>query len=1031
MGANLRLRSVSLLVLAGWSLGNPALAAVAQTDPVLGVDEIPQSLAPPPDPGDQERVDESDVIIVTGSRIPRPNETSDSPVQTARSQDFVITGVPGVEQTLNQLPQLVPGITNTSNNPGTGAATLDLRGLGSVRTLVLVNGRRWIANDAGGVPEVDVNTIPASLIDRVDVVTGGASAVYGSDAVTGVINFVLKNRLRGLHVDATQNLTQRGDGQVSSVDLSYGASFFNDRATLIVSGGRLTQSPVLQSARTLSRVTLTDACVAPGTRGSTGASTPANVPIEDCATPNVLGFVAGGSSAIPGSHILGVFVPVSGSSNLAFLPRGVRFDAGGQAIRFNADTDLFNFAPANYLQVGFRRWSANAFPSFEVSRALTLYGELSFIRTDSPQQLAPVPAFLSPQINLDTPFLSADAARLLDINFGVDAAGNRGFVGSRATGFTINSAFAGDADGLVEVPDLRSRLEGLGPRQVLNRRTARRGLVGARGEIKGDWHYDMFLSSSHVEHESAYQNSGSLTRLLQSLQARRNGSGQIVCIDPSNGCVPANIFGPGNLSEGAADFIRTNPVDVSIIKEKVAELAVRGEVPLLAAGPAGIAAGTTWRQTSYAFVPDASLFTGDDLGFAGGAPAAGSTKVWELFGEARVPLLADRPFARELSAELGIRYSRYDSVGPVWTWKLLGDWSPITGLYFRGGFQRAVRAPNVRELFEQNFTDFGFLLDPCSAQSGLLGSAAVADACIRNGVPAEFLGFTDFETVAPTLYRGNPDTKAEAADTFTIGVRLTPRHIPGFSATIDFYDIRIANAIGRLNGGGPLMVIGCILGAGGDPLAPVCQGFDRDENGFVSFLDQPTANVPYIRARGIDWQFGYQRDLPWGLLGGRDRAIIHLSGTRYLKNGMKPNESLDEIECTGTFLSLACSNTIGGAVPKWKFLNTLTYDSGPMSLTLRHRWFSSTVDARAALTSRFGFTYYVPPEGRLLESRHYFDLAATARIGDRFALTFGVNNLTDAKPALTGNLQVQANTDPSLYDALGRRFFVTLAARIR
>jgi outer membrane cobalamin receptor len=187
--------------------------------------------APEQEPAEQpaEQSAETTTIVVTGTRIQTPNRKSASPIQTVRSEDFLLTGVPNVEQTLNQLPQLVPSFTNTSNNPGTGAATLDLRGLGSVRTLPLVNGRRWIANDAGEIPEVDVNTIPAALIDRVDIVTGGASAVYGSDAVTGVINFILKKKLDGLHLEARQNLTERGDASVSSADLTFGTGFGGGR----------------------------------------------------------------------------------------------------------------------------------------------------------------------------------------------------------------------------------------------------------------------------------------------------------------------------------------------------------------------------------------------------------------------------------------------------------------------------------------------------------------------------------------------------------------------------------------------------------------------------------------------------------------------------------------------------------------------------------------------------------------------------------------------------------------------------------
>ena len=237
---------------------------------------------------------EQATIVVTGSRIARPDLASASPTQSVDPEAFVLTGVANVEQTLNQFPQLVASFTNTSNNPGTGAATLSLRGLGSVRTLILVNGRRWIASDAGAVPEVDVNTIPAALIERVDIVTGGASAAYGSDAVTGVINFVLKDKLDGLHLDARQSLSERGDARVSSADLSFGTGFAGDRGHLLVSGGWLDQDPVTQADRKFTIRSLSDGCAVPGTRTEFGDSTPVIDPL--CAPPNALALIAGGSS---------------------------------------------------------------------------------------------------------------------------------------------------------------------------------------------------------------------------------------------------------------------------------------------------------------------------------------------------------------------------------------------------------------------------------------------------------------------------------------------------------------------------------------------------------------------------------------------------------------------------------------------------------------------------------------------------------------------------------------------------------------
>lgn len=969
-------------------------------------------------------------IIVTGSRLPRANERSASPVQTVTPQEFVLTGVPNVEQTLNQLPQLVGSFTTTSNNPGTGAATLNLRGLGSVRTLVLVNGRRWIASDAGEVPEVDVNTIPAALIRRVDIVTGGASATYGSDAVTGVINFITDQDFTGIRLDARQALTGRGDGRTSSADLSAGTGFADGRGRIVGAVGWLDQAPVQQGARPLSRVALNDGCVVPGTRQPTGASTPVSGP---CTPPNVFGLIAGGSPIIPGSRIVGrAFLPVPGSDRLTPVTTGLRFDPSGSALPFNPATDAYNFAPDNYLQVPLRRWSGNLFASFEVAPAVEPYLELAYIETRSPQQLAPVAGILGggsgtvpvARVNLANPFLAPGSVRILDLSFGVDAQGRRGFIGSPAPGFRANPAFGGDADGVVAFPAvLQSRLD-LGPRRRANERQAVRALLGLRGSLGGSWDYDLYVSHSRVDHRVAYQNSGSAMRLQQALLAVRDpATGQVVCIDPSNGCAPANIFGAGNLSAAAADFIRTDPVDLTIVEEQVAEALVRGQLAFLPAGPAGVALGATWRRSAYDFRPDPDLFTGDDLGFQPGTPAAGDTRVFEVFAEARVPLLASAAFFEEVNAELGARWSSYDSVGGVFTWKALLNWTPVPGLRLRGGYQRAVRAPNVRELFEAPSTAIAGVADPCQIQAAL---APVRAACIRSGVPADLIG--QFPEVAFPVVRsrGNPALDAETADTFTVGATLAPTMLPDLSLTLDYYDIRIAGAIGTFGGGPQALLFGCIAG-GGDPASPLCRAVQRGPAGEVAAIDTPTANLEEVRARGLDWQLNWRRALGTDAAGAPIRLDLLLAGTHYFENGFRDTSAIAGLDCAGQF-GVPCGNTIGGtATPRWKLYNNVSLGWGGVTASVRHRWFSATRDARTRSAPRFGLP---PPvlaaEGAVLEGRHYVDLATTFRITDRFSLTVGVNNFTDAQPAITGFNQVQANTDPSLYDVLGRRFFAAL-----
>lgn len=979
---------------------------------------IESDAPPPPD----------DVIIVTGSRIVAPNRKSASPVETVRAEDFTMTGVPNVEQTLNLLPQLSPSFTSTSNNPGTGAATLDLRGLGSVRTLILVNGRRWIANDAGQIPEVDVNTIPAALIDRVDIVTGGASAVYGSDAVTGVINFVLKNKIEGLHLEMRNNLTELGDARSSSADLSFGTGFAAGRGNLLASVGYLNQAPVFQGDRDFSRFTLSDNCTIAATRDGLGVSQPSlnfacNAPGEE------MGLIRSGSATIPQSRLrTTLFLPTGVGTALQPL-NATRFAPGGLIVPFVFALDSFNFAPENYLQVPLERWSGNLIGSFEVSDRFKPYVELSYIRTLSPQQLASAPAFIGTgsdsvamaMLNLDNPFLSAQARQILDISLGRDSAGRRGFVGTPATGFSINPAFTGDADGLVSLGPNRAfttRLTGLGPRQSANRRDAYRGLIGARGQIGKNWRYDLYYSHSYVAHDINFANSASARRLQQALLARTDSSGNIVCIDPSNGCVPVNIFGQQDISAEAAEFLRIDPLETTRVREQVAEATVNGELGKLPGGPVRVALGANWRKTGYVFTPDRSFEDGDTLGFLASTGAAGKTRVAELFGEALLPILEGRRWAEQLSLELGLRYSDYDSVGGVWTWKAMGNWSPVPGLRFRAGVQRATRAPNVRELFEESTDTNGGAFDPCAPINQFALSPELTAACARNG--AANLSPDFYETIIRT--GGSQDLKAETARTITLGAVAQP--LPGISIALDYYDINIKEAIGVFGGGANFIVTGCILG-GADPADPLCQAYQRDSDGFVSFVDAPTANLARLRTRGIDWQVSAVRTF------GKNRLHLGLSGTRLIGSTVQFNPNLAPVECAGAF-SGACGNTIQGtATPRWKLFNRAGWQRGPVTLSLRHRYFSSTRNGIFALNEAFDqpAPTNIPPRAERLQSRHYFDASVGFEIGSRFDLTLGVNNLTDARPSLVGNSQIQANTDPSLYDVLGRRFFVSVQAK--
>ncbi|MGH6707153.1 MAG: TonB-dependent receptor domain-containing protein, partial [Sphingomicrobium sp.] len=834
-------------------------------------------------------------------------------------------------------------------------------------------------------------------------------------------------------LEARQNLTERGDASVSSADLTFGTGFGGGRGDLLASVGWLDQKPTFQASRDFTSFTAADGCVIAGSQDEFGIGTGTGSLTCDAANEE-WGLIRFGSGIIPQSRFSGAgpggaLFPTGVGGALTRL-NPIRFAPGGDIVRFFAPTDSYNFAPINYLQVPLERYSANLIASYEFTPAFEPFVELSYIRTRSPQQLAPAPAFIGSggdsvfpaRINLDNPFLSPQARQSLEITYGRDSAGRRGFLGNVATGFTINPAFTGDADGFVSPGFISSRLEGLGPRVVENKREAWRGLIGLRGAIAEGWSYEAYYSRSSVTHDAAFFNSASAKRFQQAMLARRDSSGNIVCIDPSDGCVPINVFGEQDISAAAADFLMIDPFESTKVKEQVAELAAKGDLAELPAGTLKAVLGAGWRRTSYARAPDDSFEEGDTIGFFKSIGASGSTRAFEFFGEALIPILKERKFAEDLSAELGLRYSDYDTVGGVWTWKVMGNWSPIHAIRFRAGLQQAIRAPNVREVFEETVTNLGFAVDPCAPINELVLDDELLAACARNGAVDLELDF--YDTLVTT--GGSTNLKAETARTTTVGIVVNP--ISRLSATIDYYDINIRDAIGVFGGGDGSFgaVAGCIYG-GADPADPLCQAFTRGETGFVTELVIPNANLARLRTRGIDWQLSYG----FPLLSGQMQ--LNLSGTRIITSEIQTNSNLDPIKCAG-FFGNPCGRTIQGtANPRWKLFNRASWQIGPATFSLRHRFFSATRDARysAFETLRQPEPDFIPVNAAKSPSRHYYDAAAAFDIAKRFQLTIGVNNLFDTKPSLVGNQQVQANTDPSLYDVLGRRFFATVRAKLR
>ena len=989
-------------------------------------------------------------MVVTGSRIPRADIVANSPVSVVSGEEFELTGIVNTDQLLNTLPQVVPGLTNTSNNPGDGTATVDLRGLGTQRTLVLVNGRRWIPSDGAGTVTVDINTIPSALIERVELLTGGASTTYGSDAVAGVVNFILKQDFEGLELNSTFGITDDGDSETWDINLTAGGNFGDGRGNAVVFVDYYKQEPTFQ-----------------GDRGFSSFACDDGDADDECV--GVGGLVAGGSTTPPQARITGgnadVVFPFF-DSGFTFDPDATSafsFDPDGTVRPFTDPGDRFNYAPLNFLQVPLERWEIHGQTNYQVvDQYLDVYLEGTFANTRSDQELAPTPAVLGVGsgstvdpvvVNLDNPFLQttsvgiATAADVFERAFGVDGDGDTGIrindngtMGDETDDFPeINPLFDGDADGQVTLPGLlQRRLLEVGPRQSLDTRNTWRVLLGGRGELDNGWQYDVYYSFSRMERTQRLANDASGLRFQQALLAVADPvTGEPVCIDPSGGCVPINPFGEGNITEEAADFIRVGATNVTTQQEQVLSATLAGELMELPAGPLGFAIGAEYRAADLTFTPDSFLAAGDVLGFNAGAPTSGRFDVWELFGEVAVPILSDLPFAEYLGLDAGIRYSDYSTgqVGGVWTYKATGEWRPITDVKVRGGFQRAIRAPNIVELFQGAAQSFPGFTDPCDA--GISGaSAAIQQACLNDGVPAGLLPtFSQGNSQVQATIGGNPDLQEEEADTITVGAVYQPSQVPGLSLTVDYYSIEISDAISTFGGGAPFVIIGCIASGGnnGDPNG-FCDAYERGVAGEPLIVNTPNANISTLKARGIDFQVDYTFDLADAGLGDDSGALdFNFFGAYRIENTFQPNPGVQPIECAG-FFGAPCGQTVGGVSdPEWKFTARLTYRQDTWSASLRWRYLSSTTDAQisqAAALNASGIPFpdptpNIPAAAFEYDAEQYLDLTGTWDITESLQLRAGINNLFDNDPPIVGTQQVQANTDPSQYDVLGRRFFVS------
>ncbi|RZM37406.1 MAG: TonB-dependent receptor [Sphingomonas sp.] len=926
-------------LLASTLLFGIAAPAWAQTDPA------PDTATPAQD----------DAIVVTGSRLGGLQLEQASPIAIVSAKEIALSGQVNVENIIKDLPQLVPSVTGASNNPGGGVATADLRGLGSTRTLVLVNGRRYVAYDADQI--VDLNTIPAGLIERVDIVTGGRSAVYGSDAIAGVVNFVMKRDFSGVQANANYRINEQGDGGTFNSNILLGGNFADGRGNATLYFDYTKRDGITQGSRDYSRQALVD--------------------------DGEGGLIAGGSGSIEGTR---------------FAIGGVnrKFETDGSYTPYNSATDAYNYAPANYLQVPQKRFLMSAQTNYEVSEAFNVYAEGQLINNRVKNQLAATPFTGSVQLDADSSFLSA---------------GSRALLGGLDT----------DRDGYVTSTIYR-RLTEVGPRVSSTDNTAYRALLGANGDIGGGWNYDAYYSYAKTRTVEKQTGNVSRSRVLQALKTTYDAGGNLVCSDTSNGCVPLNIFGAGNISDAAAAFISIPTQNTSTISEQVASASISNKNLFdLGAGPAGIVFGTEYRKEQGSYNPDFALSSGDVVGFNGGEGLGGGYDVKEAYTEVAVPLLADMPFVHRLEVNGAYRYSYYSTAAKsVNTYSGGAVWSPIRDVSLRGQYARAVRAPTVSNLYSGASQDFPTATDPCTSAVAVT-NANLNASCLAAGVPAALLGtaYDGGSTQIQTINGGNPNLREETSDTYTAGIVLQPSFLHGFSFTADYYKISIDNYISTA---GTANLIRACFGDATNNYTPYdasyCSSLPRDANSYaITDAANTLQNTGGVKTRGVDFEARYRTALGFGAFGSDTSNLdLRFSGTRLIAFDYNPVAAIPDLtlNCAGKF-----GVTCGNPYSKWRLSTRATYATGPVTVSVLYRHLSAVKDDDSTTT------YAV----ETIKAYDYIDLTAAFEVKPGFTWSVGVNNLFDKQPPILGDNQEQANTYPSTYDPYGRAFFMATSIR--
>ncbi|MEG3173618.1 TonB-dependent receptor [Sphingomonas sp. ZB1N12] len=999
-------------------------------------------------------------IVVTGSLIKNPALIASSPVQVIGQEEIRLRQSNTAEEILRNLPGAVPSIGSAVNNGNGGASYVDLRGLGSFRNVVLLDGNRLVPSGLAG--RVDLNNIPLALIERVDALTGGAATTYGADAVAGVVNFITRSDFSGLEATVSNQITERGDGAYFRGDITIGANFDDGRGNAVFSVGYQQADPVYQGEREQSFFGL------------------------NSINPNNLA-LAGSGTAVP-STVTGTR-PIDPATGLPSTSASVA-NGGGRQIdpitgRAVAAYAPFNFNPFNIFQTPFERFNMYGAGHYDVSDTVEVYTRGLFSKNTVNTIIAPSGAFGIPvAIPLSNPYLptalrqqycafdvdpratiyrprfsvaecnaAATATSVTDPNFravGVNSAAT--FVAADVN----NDGTISAGEGFNSNPGvtLARRTTEVGPRISKYVTTIFDYKAGVRVGLTDSIKLDVSGAYGESENTSTQQGYTLNSRFASAVYATNTATclggspvAGAAAIGAGTGCVPVNVFGPdGSIAQNQVPYLTAESTTTVRTTLAQARALLNGDVGFsspFASNPIGFALGGEYRKYTASQRAD-SLAQANDLGGAGGASPNidGGYQVSEAFGEIIAPLIENRPFFQMLSVEGGVRYSHYKvdtASAPTFnttTYKGGANWEPVNGVKFRGTYQRAVRAPNISELFSPlNTTLTNLATDPCAGALPTT-NANLRAVCLAQGAPIGTIGSIIDPTSAQANVTsgGNPNVRPETSDSYTLGLVLQPQSIiPGFSVTVDYYNIKVKGAITTPTPGdvisscfGPAPYTNVSAAAASDP---ACTSIRRNSNtggldglpALAPGLFAPLSNLGKLKTDGIDLGVNYRRDL------GFTRLSLSFQGNWTNSSKFQATPTSFNRDCTG-YYSVNCLSI----QPEfyWNSRATFSFDAVDVSVLWRHidgvRYEPDAGTLYSGVVTPLGGGTY---DLNRIPAYNYIDLSTRFNVAENFDLTITVQNLFDKEPpfvgASAGSTSFNSgNTYPSTYDALGRRFAV-------